>query len=108
MVQYGRQAEPGEKYGATITAGACVELWAQTPEQAAVRLAELSDNIRYSIIDINYRYHTDTAPDHEDDSYRLVDVMFLSQEELLVTFAVHLDALGDSRPECGWVSDQAG
>lgn len=105
-IHYGRQAQPGEGYDVTITSPVCHELWAQTPRQA--RLAELSDNIRYDTVDSDYRHESDVKPDDIDPGYRLVDVMFLSQDQLLVVYAAHLDALGASRPECGWSSDSPG
>lgn len=104
-IHYGRQAQPGEDYAATITSPVCHELWAQTPRQAAARLAELSDNIRYNTVDPDYRHQTDVTPHDIDPSYRLVDIMFMSQDQLLVVYAAHLDALGASRPQCGWSSD---
>lgn len=107
-IHYGRQAQPGEDYDVTITSPVCHELWAQTPQQAAARLAELSDNIRYTTVDSDYRHESDVTPDDIDPGYRLVDIMFLSQDELLVVYAAHLDALGASRPECGWFSDSSG
>ena len=107
-IHYGRQAQPGEDYDVTITSPVCHELWAQAPRQTAARLAELSDNIRYNTVDSDYRHHTDVTPDDVDPGYRLVDIMFLSQDELLVVYAAHLDALGASRPQCGWSSDSPG
>ena len=107
-IHYGRQAQPGEDYDATITSPVCHELWAQTPRQAAARLAQLSDNIRYNTVDTDYRHESDVTPDDVDPSYRLVDIMFLSQDQLLVIYAAHLDALGTSRPQCGWSSDSPG
>jgi hypothetical protein len=107
-IQYGRPAQPGEDYHVTITSPACHELWAQAPRQAAARLAELSDNIRYNTVDSDYKHESDVALDDIDPGYRLVDIMFLSQDELLVVYAAHLDALGANRPQCGWSSDPPG
>ena len=107
-IHYGRQAQTGEDYDITITSPVCHELWAQAPRQAAARLAELSDNIRYNTVDSDYRHQTDVTPDDIDPGYRLVDIMFLSRDELLVVYAAHLDALGTSRPQCGWSSDPPG
>ena len=107
-IHYGRQAQPGEDYDVTITSPVCHELWAQAPRQAAARLAELSDNIRYNTVDSDYKHESDVTPDDFDPGYRLVDIMFLSQDELLVVYAAHLDALGASRPECGWFPDSPG
>lgn len=106
-IHYGRQAQPGEDYDVTITSPVCHELWAQAPRQAAARLSELSDSIRYNTVDSDYKHEPDVTPDDIDPGYRLVDIMFLSQDELLVVYAAHLDALGASRPECGWHSDSS-
>ena len=107
-IHYGRHAQPGEDYDVTITSPVCHELWAQTPRQAAARLAELADNIRYNTVDSDYRHEPDVTPDDIDPGHRLVDIMFLSQDELLVVYAAHLDALGANRPQCGWSSDSPG
>lgn len=104
-IHYGRLAQPGEDYDVTITSPVCLEVWAQNPQQAAPRLAELSDNIRYNTVDSDYRHKSDVTPDDIDPGYRLVDIMFLSEHELLVVYAAHLDAVGTSRPQCGWPSD---
>ena len=106
-IHYGRQAQSGEDYDVTITSPLCLELWAQAPRQAAARLGELSDDIRYSTVDSDSKHESDVTPDDIDPGYRLVDVMFLSQDELLVVYAAHLDALGANRPECGWYSDSS-
>ena len=92
-IHWGREARPGERYHVNITSPACRELWATTLRQAAARLAELADRIRYDTID----------PD-----YRLIDIMFLADDEALVVFSAHLDALGTDRPSCGWPTDPAG
>ena len=104
-IHYGRQAHPGEDYAVTVTSPLCHELWAQTPQQTAARLAELSDNIRYNTVDPDYRHEPDVTPDDIDPGYRLVDIMYLSQDQLLVVYAAHLDALGANRPQCRWSSD---
>ncbi len=101
-VRYGREAQPGEHYDANITSPVCRELWARTPRQATARVAELSDSIRYDTIDSDYRYASDVTLAAIDPDYRLIDVVFLADDKILVTYAAHLDALGSERPNCGW------
>ena len=107
-IHYGREARPGERYHVNITSPACRELWATTLRQAAARLAELADRIRYDTIDPDYRQASDVAPTQVDPDYRLIDIMFLADDEALVVFSAHLDALGTDRPNCGWPADPAG
>ena len=107
-IHYGREARPGEHYRVNITSPACRELWATTPQQAAARLAELADRIRYDTIDADHRQTSDVAPTQIDPHYRLIDIMFLARNEILVVFSAHLDALGTNRPNCGWPTDQEG
>ena len=107
-IHYGREARPGEHYHVNITSPACRELWATTPQQAAARLAELADRIRYDTIDADHRHTSDVAPTQIDPHYRLIDIMYLAQNEILVVFSAHLDALGTDRPNCGWPTDQEG
>ena len=101
-IRYGREAQPGEHYDINITSPVCRELWARTPQQAAARLAGLSDNIRYDTIDADHNYTSDVATADVDPHFRLIDIVFLAQDEILVTYAAHLDALGTQRPNCGW------
>ena len=107
-IHYGRAARPDEHYHANITSPACRELWATTPQQAAARLAELADRIRYDTIDADHRQTSDVAPTQIDPHCRLIDIMFLARNEILVVFSAHLDALGTNRPNCGWPTDQEG
>ena len=106
-IHYGSAARPDEHYHANITSPACRELWATTPQQAAARLAELADRIRYDTIDADHRQTSDVAPTQIDPHYRLIDIMYLAQNEILVVFSAHLDALGTDRPNCGWPTDGA-
>ena len=106
-IHYGRDARPGEHYHVNITSPACRELWATTPQQAAARLAELADRIRYDTIDPDHRQASDVAPAEIDPHYRLIDIVFLAQDEALVVFSARLDALGTDRPICGWPTDPA-
>ena len=101
-VQYGRESRAGERYDVTVTSPVCRELWAQTPGQAAARLAELADSIRYDAVDSDYSYASDVALTDVDPGHRLIDTTYLSQHELLVVYSPHLDALGVERPNCEW------
>ena len=106
-IHYGREARPGEHYHVNITSPACRELWATTPQQATARLAALADRIRYDTIDADHHHTSDVAPTQIDPHYRLIDIMYLAQNEALVVFSAHLDALGNDRPNCGWPTDGA-
>ena len=77
-------------------------LWEKHPQHAQRRLADLADHIRYDTIDSDYNYTSDVVPAAVDPDYRLIDVLFLSDKELLVVYSAHLDALGTDRPNCGW------
>lgn len=77
------------------------------PPQAQSRLADLADHIRYDTIDFGYNYTSNVAPAAVDPDYRLIDVLFLSGNELLVVYSAHLDALGTERPNCGWSATAA-
>ena len=46
------------------------------------------------------------APKDINARYRLIDTLFLSGDELLVVYSAHLDALGVTRPNCGWSSPE--
>ena len=70
--------------------------------QAQSRLADLADHIRFDTIDSAYTYTANVVPAEVDPDYRLIDVVFLSGNELLVVYSAHLDALGTDRPNCGW------
>ncbi len=102
IIQYGRPALPGERYIYGITSPICTEVWAQTPEESAQRIPQLADTIRYDTFDSDYNYHSEVSFTEIDRDYRLIDTIFLSDNELLVRFAAHLDALGPDRPNCGW------
>ena len=104
IIRYGREARPGERYHINITSPVCGEVWAMTPRQASARLAELAEHVRYDTFDSDYNYAADVAPAEVDPDYRLIDTILLSQNELLVVYSAHLDALGTERPNCGWVA----
>ena len=108
IVEYGREARPGERYHYNVTSPACHQLWAKTPRQAAASLAELAENIRNDTIDFDYSYASGVAPAEVDPDYRLIDIVFLAQDEALVVFSAHLDALGVDRPNCGWHAASTG
>ena len=101
-VYYGRNARAGERYHATVTSSVCIELWAMSPQQAQERLVGLADHIRYDMIDADYNHTSDVALADVDPAHDLIDVMFLSLDEILVVYSAHLDALGTERPQCGW------
>ena len=102
IIQYGRPALPGERYIYGITSPICREVWAQTPEESAQRILQLADTIRYDTFDSDYNYHSEVPFTEIDPDYRLIDTMFWSDNELLVIYSAHLDALGTERPNCGW------
>ena len=102
IFHYGRQAVPGERYLYGATSPICREIWAQTPEESAQRVSQLADTIRYDMIDSDYNYHSEVSFTEINRNYRLIDTTFLSDKELLVRYAAHLDALGTDRPNCGW------
>lgn len=101
-VHYGRNARDGERYDVTVTSFLCTELWAMSPQQAHEHLVGLADRIRYDTIDASYNYTSSVPLAEVDPGYRLIDVMYLSSEELLVVHSSHLDALGAERSNCGW------
>ncbi len=107
-VHYGRNARDGERYDVTVTSSVCIELWAMSPQQARGRLVGLADRIRYDTIDADYTYTSGVALAEVGPDYRLIDVMFLSSDELLVVYSARLDALGAERPNCGWSSASPG
>ena len=102
IIQYGRPALPGERYIYGITSPMCREVWAQTPEESAQRVSQFADTIRYDMFDSDYNYHSEVSFTEIDRNYRLIDTIFLSDNELLVRYSAHLDALGTDRPNCGW------
>ena len=102
IIYYGRPALPGERYIFGVTSPICREVWAQTPEESAQRVPQLADTIRYDTFDSDYNYHSEVSFTEIDANYRLIDTMFMSDNELLVVFAAHLDALGTDRSNCGW------
>ena len=73
-----------------------------SPHQAQGRLADLAARIRVDTIDSDYNYTSNVVPAAVDPDYRLIDVLFLSSDELLVVYSAHLDALGTDRSNCGW------
>ncbi|MDE0700641.1 MAG: hypothetical protein OXH61_07980 [Acidimicrobiaceae bacterium] len=101
-IQYGREAHLGERYLYTATSPICRDLWAQTPHESTERINALADSVRYDTIDSDYNSRTDVPLRAIDPTYRLIDTLFLSQDELLVVYAAHLEALGANRPNCGW------
>lgn len=102
IIQYGRPALPGERYLYSITSPICREVWAQTPEESAQRVAQYADTIRYDTFDADYNYHSEVSFTEIDRTYRLIDTIFWSDNELLVRYSAHLDAHGTDRPNCGW------
>ena len=102
IIQYGRPALPGERYIYGITSPICREVWAQTPEESAQRILQLADTIRYDTFDSDYNYHSEVPFTEIDPTSRLINTMFWSDNELLVIYGAHLDALGTDRPNCGW------
>lgn len=102
IIQYGREALPGERYLFNVTSPICRELWGQTPGESLVHIGTLAPDVRYDTIDSGYIYRSDTAPQGINAEHRLIDTLFLSRDELLVVYAAHLDALGANRPNCGW------
>jgi hypothetical protein len=90
-IEYGRDAEPGEVYKATITDVACAELWGLTPGEAAPRLNDLATQVYYEAIDGDNANTARVALDDIDSSYRLIDVVYLNQETLVVTYAADPD-----------------
>lgn len=101
-IQYGRETQPGERYIYNVTSPICRDLWTQTPHESTERINALADSVRYDTIDSDYNSHSDVPLRGIDPTYRLIDTLFLSQDELLVVYAAHLDALGTNRPNCGW------
>ena len=106
IIQYGREALPGERYLYNITSPICRELWGQTPLESLAHIGTLAPDVRYDTIDSGYNYRSDIPPEDINGEYRLIDTLFLSEDELLVVYAAHLDALGANRPNCGWFNPQ--
>ena len=106
IIQYGREALLGEQYLYSITSPICRELWGRTPLESLAHIGTLALDVRYDTIDSDYNYRSDIAPTDINPEYRLIDILFLSRDELLVVYAAHLDALGANRPNCGWSNPQ--
>ncbi len=102
IVYYGRPALPGERYMNSITSPICRDLWALTPAESAPLLPQYADTIRYDIMDTNYQYYSELSIAEIDPNYRLIETTYMSDNELLVVYSAHLDALGKDRPNCGW------
>ena len=102
VVYYGRPALPGERYIHSITSPICRDLWALTPQESVPLLPQYADTIRYDMMDANYNYHSELSITKIDPNYRLIETTYMSDNELLVVYSAHLDALGDDRPNCGW------
>ena len=106
-VYFGRSAQAGERYDATVTSPVCGELWAMTPLEAQERLVGLADQIRYDTIDADYNLTSDVALAEVAPTHHLIDVTYLASDEVLVVYSAHLDALGRERPSCGWSAASA-
>ncbi|MCQ3807747.1 MAG: hypothetical protein OXB92_11385 [Acidimicrobiaceae bacterium] len=101
VIQYGREALPGERYLYNVTSPICRELWGRTPRESLAHIGTLAPDIRYDTIDPHYNYRSDMVPEDINPDYRLIDALFLAEDELLVVYSAHLDALGANRPNCG-------
>jgi hypothetical protein len=98
-MEYGRAAEPGETYQATNTDPSCAELWASRAGDSLALTAELATTVRYETIAPDYHRDLDVPPEVIDPSYRLVDITYLSSNEVVVTYAASLDAI-PRHPNC--------
>ena len=99
VVEFGRRAEPGEFYQATTTAPICRDLWGMTPDQAAPIIAAASSSARYETLDLMMNATADVDSDTIPADYMVVDVVYLSEDQLLLTFAAALDSL-PRHPNC--------
>ena len=102
VIQYGREAVPGERYLYNITSPICRDLWGLTPSESTALVEALAPKVRYDTIDSDYNDHSDLDPAEINPEYRLIDTLFFADDELLVVYSAHLDALGANRPNCGW------
>lgn len=94
---YGRAAEPGETYTATVTDPSCAGLWASTAGESLELTAELGSTVRYETIDPDNQRDVDVAPTAIDPTYKLVDITSVSETEVVVTYAADLDAIPRDR-----------
>ena len=105
-IYYGRAANPGERYTATKTSLICKDFWAQTPQESAQRISKIAETVRYDTMDAAYHYRSGIAFDEIDPNYRLIDISYMSDREVIVVYSAHLDALGPERRNCGWSAEQ--
>lgn len=105
-IYYGRAANPGERYIATKTSVICKDFWAQTPQESAQRISKIAETVRYDTMDAAYNYHSGIPFDEIDPNYRLIDISYMSDREVIVIYSAHLDALGRERRNCGWSAEQ--
>jgi hypothetical protein len=93
IVEFGRRAEPGEAYEATTTDPICRELWGRSSDQVAATIAASSSSVRYETLDLANNITVDASPGEIPDDFKVVDVVYLSEDQLLVTLAADLDSI---------------
>ncbi len=87
IIEYGRQAEPGEVYETNVTDERCSLLFGLTLTEALPQLQDLGGTLRYETVTSDGDVQTDADPNLIPGHYQLTDLTALSDASYLVTFA---------------------
>ena len=87
IIEYGRQAEPGEIYETTIAHESCGLMFGLTLPEALPQLQDLGGTLRYETVSASGDVETDADPDLIPGHHQLTDLTALSDASYLVTFA---------------------
>lgn len=96
IISYGRAAEDGELYHATIEDPRCIQLWGQTINQTRLLLEQNGDTVRYETVDADLKVQTDANPENIDPAYGLTSISYITNDTLVVSYSAN----PGTQPDC--------
>lgn len=88
VIEYGREAAPGELYVMTVTSPLCAQFFGETLEATVDEVSALATQIRYQAIDERGAVAVDPAPETIPGDYILVNIFALSDDSYIVAYAI--------------------
>lgn len=99
IIEYGREAEAGEFYVLSGTDRRCEIFYGLTPGESLNRLQDFGGSLRFQMVSADGSVEVDADPLDIPDTYTLTDLLPLSVDSYLVTYAENPAAEGVA-PNC--------
>lgn len=98
-IEYGRAAEPGEMYMFTTTSPLCADYFGQDFATIGAEVDRLATHMRYETMHDDFVMTPEVPIDDIPDDYLFVDIIALSDDSYLVTYAANTTML-PPEPNC--------